>query len=208
MWRNSFPAPPVHPAVSVIAIAETEPFGWQRAARNRRMVDPDTDDQEDLRELIQAAREACEQYTGRSIVQKTLELGLPRFPCEPIELPQGPVRSVTSIAYTDADGNEQTLDPEVYAADLARGWVTLAVGSSWPATQGGNSAVRVRYVAGHDDADTETPLYPLPMGVVRAMLLLVGHYDENREASTPDSLTELPLGVQYLLNPYRIDLGV
>lgn len=40
-----------------------------------------------------------------------------------------------------------------------------------------------------------------------AVLLLVGHYWENREATAESQLSIVPLGVAALLNPYRI-LGV
>jgi len=37
----------------------------------------------------------------------------------------------------------------------------------------------------------------------QAMLLLVGHWYANREAVTDSNMTEVPLGVHHLLQPYR-----
>lgn len=37
-----------------------------------------------------------------------------------------------------------------------------------------------------------------------AVLLLVGHYYNNREAASEANQSQIPLGVNHLLNPYRI----
>ena len=44
-----------------------------------------------------------------------------------------------------------------------------------------------------------------------AVLLFVGHLYNNREAVTMERLNmpmELPMGTKYLLNPYRLEMGV
>jgi hypothetical protein len=53
--------------------------------------------------------------------------------------------------------------------------------------------VKVRYVAGD-----------LPAAVKSALLLTVGHLFENREASAPIALQELPLGVKSLLDTVKV----
>ena len=48
---------------------------------------------------------------------------------------------------------------------------------------------------------------PLPPAIAQAILLLVGHYYENREATIDRPMHALPLGVARLIAPYRsIDL--
>ena len=44
--------------------------------------------------------------------------------------------------------------------------------------------------------------------IVAAVLLQVGHLYANREAVTPGSASELPLGVKHLLQPHRHGTGV
>lgn len=44
----------------------------------------------------------------------------------------------------------------------------------------------------------------LPKALYHALLLLVGHYYRNREAVDTERLADIPLGIQTLLNPYKV----
>lgn len=155
--------------------------------------------------LITAARQTVENYTERRLALTQLELATDRFPwCgSPVQLPGSPLLSIDSVAYQDADGNTQTLDPGSYTFDSYSepGWFMLAQGAAWPTTARVVNAIKIRYTAGYAPADVPGPLRS-------AMLLLLGHLYENREAVTIASQgAELPLGVQYLLRPYKLHLG-
>lgn len=52
-------------------------------------------------------------------------------------------------------------------------------------------------------ADHEREDGSIPDCLVEAMSLLVGHWFEHREATTPDSLHYLPLGFREMIDPYR-----
>jgi hypothetical protein len=45
---------------------------------------------------------------------------------------------------------------------------------------------------------------PEPDGIKVAINLLVAHWFINTEAVTPDTMTQMPIGVQELLAPYRV----
>ena len=169
---------------------------------------------------VPAAREYCERWLGRSLAPRTLELATNAFPVVAVDhtvgacfvLPFGPVQSVTSVIYTDSDGVEQTLDPATYELDDYANptRLGLAYGATWPSARSSRNSVRVRYVAGYA-ATIESPLLPvLPRQARAAMLLMLGHLYENREATGTDKLLELPLGVQSLLElvPGRERLGM
>ena len=58
-------------------------------------------------------------------------------------------------------------------------------------------AVTLTMVAGYGAAAD------VPYSIRQAILLMVAHWFVNREAASPVSLKELPLGVAALLSPYR-----
>lgn len=156
-----------------------------------------------LEGLIAAARQHVEAVTGRALVTQTWELRLPDFQTV-ITLPKAPAQSVSSITYVDASGATQTLASTVYqvlldggpSAQSAR--VVEAYGQVWPGSRGHAEDVRVRYVAGYGLPSA------VPAPLRHAMLLLVGHLYENREASAPAALAQLPFGVSALLAPHTV----
>jgi uncharacterized phiE125 gp8 family phage protein len=205
--------------IKVLEQPTTEPISEEDAIAHLRLTTigspPSIDDSEILAVYRGAAREWCEGYAGRAYAPQTLELGMSRFPGDLtfgyhahtyITLPVGPVRGIDSISYTDGDGNEQTVDSSSYIldnyADPAR--VYLAPGSSWPSTERIPNAAKVRYFAGYDvDGDSPGDM-PLPRLVRQAMLLMLGHFYENREnviiAATRTAAIELPHGAAALLD--------
>ena len=135
----------------------------------RLIGDPHPEDSLLLSSLA-AAVQFAEHYTGRSIGVQTLELALNAFPVGAIDLPQGPILSITSIKYLDVAGIEQTLLPSAYTLD-DYSLQNRAVGvAEWPAAGVFSNAVKVRYQAGN----------VLP-AVQAALLLTVGELYENRE---------------------------
>ena len=76
----------------------------------------------------------------------------------------------------------------------------------WPAITAATNAVKIRYLAGYDiDSDGGEAL---PKMIRAAVLLVVGHLYANREASTEVALTHIPLGVESLLRPHRVRMGM
>lgn len=131
-------------------------------------------------------------WLGRSIGLQTLEVRSNVFAgCE--RLPYGPVISITSVKYIDAQGVEQTVDPAHYEV-IADG-LSVKSGFAWPSHRGDAEGVRVRYVAGE-------PIFP-PQ-VRQAVLLLVGQWFRHRMAiNVGNVINNLPFGVDALLNPLR-----
>ena len=167
--------------------------------------------------MLGAARAHAEEFTGRSIALKTYELALDEFPADEIELPHPPAVRIEQVTYvtTDSAGDlvEETVAAEDYTLDryLEPGWVTPAINTTWPTASAVINAVKVRYVAGYqvpepdssaEDADA------LPGAIRAALLLMVGHLYENRAAASDKATTEVPLGVDALLRPYRVRLGM
>jgi uncharacterized phiE125 gp8 family phage protein len=125
------------------------------------------------------------------------ELALDEFPAAGILLLQGPVIGITSVSYVDATGATQTLSGSAYSLDdySTPQWLLPAVDTEWPATYQAANAVKVRYVAGAATLDG---------AVAQALRLLTGLYFDNRNAADKGALTEIPFGVQALLDTVRI----
>lgn len=161
------------------------------------------DDDADILALISAAREHIESVTRRAMITQTWQAKLDAFPGFEgvIELPKGPLQSVTSIAYIDDNGDSQTLASSKYIVDTVSvpPRITPAYGLYWPVTRNIINAVTITFVTGHGDDKTN-----VPSALIHAMKLLIGHWYENREATAPVSLSDIPAGVDALIAPYKV----
>jgi uncharacterized phiE125 gp8 family phage protein len=150
--------------------------------------------------LIPAAREYAEKIQNVALVRQTWLLNLDAFPCgRIIEIPLRPVASVTSISYVDADGIEQTLNPSAYTVDTKsfRPRIELKASESWPTTEDCVNAVSILFEGGYIREE-------IPMRTKQAMILLVSHWYENREAMTLGEISrEIEFAVTALLNADR-----
>lgn len=158
---------------------------------------------------IIAARGWVEEYLGRTLVETEWTLVLHDFPAGPIRLLRPPILAVDSVKYDDADGVEQTLAAEDFHA-VATGWgarLYPAPGESWPSTQLGRAgAVRVVYSAGYGSPDAAgDPGNAVPGPIKAALLLLTAHLYTTREpVSVGHVVQPLPMGIEFLLAPYRV----
>lgn len=157
--------------------------------------------------LISVARQAAEQYLGKTIAMQSFELALDVFPEGPVSLETWPVVSITSIEYQDPNGVVQTLTPDKYVFDYFSKPAQIVVKEIWPPTKNETNAIKITFVAGHTDGQSPN-VYPLPIPVKQAMLLTIGHLYENREAVSMNEKYEMPMGTTALLTPYRISMGL
>jgi uncharacterized phiE125 gp8 family phage protein len=119
-------------------------------------------------------------------------------------LPRAPVQSVTSLQYYDTNGVLQTMDPALYLLDTdsepAR--ITPAWGTFWPPWLLRENSISISFVAGYGDAGgtAAASAAAVPQTIKQAILLLVGHWYENREAVVIGPSTgSVPLAVDALL---------
>lgn len=163
----------------------------------------DSTEEDDLIEiLIQAARELVEEKTHSSLITQTRVMKLEYFPRgTEMTLPFGPVQSVTSIKYYDLNEDEQTLNSSEYWVDNHSGIARVIVKDTWPATYDRPNAVEVTYVCGYGSSGSS-----VPAALRKAILLLVGHFYENRQnvivSGSPTGVIEIPFGAEVLIAPY------
>lgn len=159
----------------VVTVAPTASVVDVAAARRQCRVDHHDEDSV-LSGYIDAATETVERDSHCWLRAATVRLQLDRFPCSGvIELPRGPVNAVSSITYVDTNGSTQTWSSSEYIADTESkpGRIAPAHGYSWPSAREQFGSVRVLHTVGYS-----TP----PEAAVQAILLLVGHWYDNREA--------------------------
>lgn len=193
-------------ALILVTGPETEPVTLAEAKLHCR-VDLDTDDAL-IGSLITAAREYVERVCRPqlALISQTWRYVADELPASRFELRPYPLRSVSSIVITDDDGNETTYSSANYLVDTASepGRVTLKGTASWPSTTLRElNGFAVTFVAGFGDDPAN-----VPQQIRQAMLLLIGHWYENREEQviTGAAPASVAFAVKALLAPWRREL--
>lgn len=135
---------------------------------------------------------------GRALITQTWARTLSCFP-DRIRLPLGPVASITSIKYYDPDDVEQTLASSVYELrrDDVGAYAQLAWNQQWPNYTPRPDGITVTWVAGSSAS-------ALPRALRHAMLMLIGHWYENREAVVIGvTAMDVPVAFNHLIAPFR-----
>jgi len=150
-----------------------------------------------------AARQYYERRTGRTVHETEWEIVLDEFPDEDeVELPRAtPLISITSLKYTDSDGETTTWDSSNYIADTDSlpGKLVLGYGKSWPsATLYPASPIKIRYKAG---IETTSPITEARDDDKAPILLIAAALFENRAGWLQDGKISptLDFGLQMLL---------
>lgn len=127
-----------------------------------------------LANYMAAARQFCQEFTGRQLITATFVLYLDSwreadiFRCEEngterLRLPVAPLVSVASVQYLDADGNLQTWSTSQYdvfvpnGETAERGHIAPKAGYSWPTAASRAQAVVITFDAGYGAAHTAVP---------------------------------------------------
>lgn len=159
---------------------------------------------EDLRTLTRlqkTAREWVEKITQRSILSQQWEMVFDGLPCGiEIELRRGPVISVQTVKTYSTGDVETVLDSSLYTTDVAGSRIWLKEGASWPTDLRPYRSLVIAYTAGYG-----TLAAHVPEEIRQAIMMLVGHIYENREAmpsTTEGGLGKVPLGALELLAPH------
>ena len=186
------------PAVEPVTVAE---------AKAHLRVDV-SDDDTYIGTLITAAREWCEQYLDRTLVNTQWVMRFDSFPpdgTQDIELPRPPMSmagttTAVSLTFTSETGGTQAYSTNSFRVDRnsTPGAVKTLYGQTWPPHLMDDNAVSVTWWAGYGSAGSS-----VPAAVRHAILMLVGILYEKRAAAESGSLNEVPFGVKSLLDSQR-----
>ena len=137
---------------------------------------------------------------GQAMITQKWGQWIDSTPPQSVNLILGPVQGVTSVKYYDTDGNLQTDDInnyEVFGTQFATK-ISPKSGFSWPVAQDRQDAIKIEYEIGYGDAATD-----VPQTIRHALMLMVGHWYDNREQTQMDDLSDIPFGFMELLNMHR-----
>ncbi len=182
----------MEPAFRTVAPAET-PVTLAEVKAHCRVGE--NDDDAVLSGLLAAATDYIDGpqgLLGKCMVTQTWVQKLEDF-ADCVRLTVAPVASVSTITYYDADNAEQTLSATVYELrrDTLGAYVALKSDQSWPTIYDRKDAVTITFFAGVAAAD-------VPDTLKTAVLMLVSHWDENRDGGS-----EIPNSVRHLVGIRR-----
>lgn len=176
-------------------------------------------DDELLLAFQDAAVDYAERFTGRSILFRTWEFSLDEFPARSltipqqlpagIEVPRPPLVSIERFAF--GPDSESELEEGVdFTIDDYGDKAILRPTFFWPSLIAPSpNIITCRFTAGYEsEIEPNSDLDQMPGAIKAAILLLIAHLYANREATTDKQMQRVPLGVESLLRPYRVLLGM
>jgi len=178
--------------LAVVEQPRTEAVSLAEAKLHLR-VDHDIEDGY-IAGLIVAARTHVESVSRRSTTRQVLAISLDCWPDgRTIRLWRPPIAEVQTVRWVDKNGVSQAMPPSDYSLS-AHGVLSLAYGCSWPdgALYTSADAITITYVAGHAERKA------VPANYTQAMLLLIGHWYNNREAAQTKPPQSIALAVETL----------
>lgn len=156
--------------------------------------------------FIAAARRWAEEYTGQRFIQRGAVCYFDGWPrgCADVILPAAPLASVSAVEYiADATNAYVEWSSSRYQVDAINVPPRLRPvwGQSYPTLQPGTyNAVKITLTAG-----IATAAENVPDDIKHALLLLCGHFYQNREAVLTGSVSkEIEFSVTALLGSYRV----
>lgn len=145
---------------------------------------------EQLAELLPAAREWCEDYQNRAYITQTFELALDCWPNgNGIILPRPLIQNVESVSYKNSEGASTQWAPANYVVDDFSEPSRIIRGRdiSWPsANLAATNGIIIRYVAGYGDAPED-----VPAKIKQAIILLICFWFENGYCDPPRAVISL-----------------
>lgn len=146
---------------------------------------------------LAAATAMVEARTQRLLAARTCVLRLPWLPADmiPVELPGG---NVTAVASVVVDGVTVSSAAYAFAGSAPAQLMPLI---AWPVATGEGLPVVITYTAGYP---ANSGAYAVPEPLKMAVMMVAAELFERRQVSEGGNLGEVPVGAQYLMEPYRI----
>ena len=185
----------------LVTAPSVKPIGLDEVKKNCNIDHGDDDAL--IEGLIDAAVSLLDGHAGergQAMINQSWSVSMRQF-CASIRLPVGPLVSVTSVQYYNSSDVLTLASASLYGAftDGLGAYISLKANQTWPSVADREDAVTVTWVAGFGATADK-----VPAAIRQAMLLLVGHWYQNRETvSVGDAVYQLPFAVDALLGPRR-----
>ena len=137
---------------------------------------------------------------GKAMITQTWAQWVESDPPRIVRLSLGPFQSLDAVRYYDVDGALQNDDVNNYNVFgfAAHATIQPKDGESWPDTQERGDAIQLEFTVGYGDTADD-----VPATLRHALMLLIGHWYDNREQSGMEELSNIPYGFDALLNMHR-----
>jgi len=185
--------------VEVTSEPSCKPVTIAEAKRQLR-VDTSADDSV-IERLIRTARKTVERRANVSLITQTRKVYFDEWH-EVLQLPYGPVQSVSSIEYVDTDGTTETVDSSTYRVDLTSRVprITEAYGEVWPTKRSVTNSAWVTYTAGWGDNPDD-----VPEEARAAVFALVTHWYEYRQPVMTEGVPrDVPMSIDSQIAGLRV----
>ena len=144
--------------------------------------------------LIQTAVDTVEKMTGQLLGQTAATIYADAWASQAFTF--GPVISISAVKYYDQANTLQDLPAANYWTDLQSSPQRITFNAPPAIYSNRHQGVQLTAVVGHS---------AIPAPLTTAVLLLVGHYYENRQqVITSGTPVTVPMAVETLVNPYRL----
>ena len=186
-------------SLKVVTAATSNPIAQSEAKEHLRVTTSDEDSY--ITNLITAATQMAENYTNSYFIDTTLRMDFSYFPPGEFRLYGGRINSLTHIKYYDSDNSLTTWAADNYNVNLNAEpcLVTYSSTSTVPNIYLRSDSVQATYVSGYGSSASD-----VPMSIRQAILILIGHFYENRQEVVYGSPKVMPKASEWLLDPYRI----
>lgn len=150
------------------------PVTLEDAKRQLKIELDDASQDEEIAGFIADAASWVENYTGHILAARDVTEAFRGF--KPVTLRAWPIAgdAEPGVAYVDSDGAPVVINGARLDVSTGRGRISPGSGCFWPFIDA-NQAFTVTVRAGYEDGDE------VPGNMRRAMLMLIGAYDADRE---------------------------
>lgn len=186
---------------TVIKTAPTKyPISLKEAKDHLGIEIGQTEHDDYIKTLIATATDKAEQHLHRRLITQTWYKYLENWPAgDMIILPFGKLQSVTSVKYTDEDGDESTWSSEEYIVDIDTdpGEIVLGYNESFPDdTLYPSNAIKIEFVCGYGTNGANVDSM-----ITHAIKLAISDMYENRETEIVGTITSKLKTFENLLGP-------
>lgn len=183
--------------VVVATSPSVEPVALSRAKEHLRVTTSDDDTY--IERLIQVSRMMVEKHTRQIWTAAAFNVFYDDFPStDTIVIPDLTNISSVTVLYTDLTDTEVIWAATNYHTALSTkpARIVKKTNSDWPSTSQAPGAVRI-------SVSTAAPSTGVPQPIVQAILMLVGHFYENRQEVVDRVQYQMPNAMEFLLSPFR-----
>lgn len=176
---------------------------------NHLHVDDPDEEEESVRGMAHAACAFIEKRTGYVLLPTEYSITMSRFWTGGLEVLRGPLRADPVLEYQSARAVwEPVPDSDVWATPQERQFTVRTIsGFNAPQVWQPEDCVRLKFSCGFDADDESGGTRPIEDGLRMIMLLITGHYYQNREmtgaADAKYGLEAVDLGATSILGAYR-----